>query len=61
MLVKTVMTLGGLVSLDDRVLRADSHKGAAISDDEVLDATAIQFGAHGRRRSRPNACEATSR
>jgi CBS domain-containing protein len=27
----------GLISLDDLVLRADSHKGAAVSDGDVLD------------------------
>ena len=30
--------LAGLISIDDLVLRADSHKGAAVSDDQVLDA-----------------------
>jgi CBS domain-containing protein len=30
--------LAGLISLDDLVLRADSHKGAAVSDRDVLDA-----------------------
>ena len=30
--------LAGLISIDDLVLRADSHKGAAVSDEQVLDA-----------------------
>ena len=30
--------LAGLISIDDLVLRADSHTGAAVSDEEVLDA-----------------------
>lgn len=30
--------LAGLISIDDLVLRADSHKGAAVSDEDVLDA-----------------------
>lgn len=30
--------LAGLISIDDLVLRADSHKGAAVSNENVLDA-----------------------
>ena len=30
--------LNGVISIDDLVLRADSHKGAAVSDEHVLDA-----------------------
>jgi CBS domain-containing protein len=30
--------LAGLISLDDLVIRADSHEGAAVSDDDVFDA-----------------------
>jgi CBS domain-containing protein len=30
--------LAGLISLDDLAVRADSHKGAAVSDEDVFDA-----------------------
>ena len=30
--------LAALISIDDLVLRADSHKGVAVSDEHVLDA-----------------------
>ena len=30
--------LSGLISIDDLVLRADSHKGADVSNEDVLDA-----------------------
>ncbi len=36
--VTTEGRLAGLISIDDLVLRADSHKGAAVSDAQVLDA-----------------------
>jgi len=29
--------LAGLISLDGLVLRTDSHKGAAVSDEDVFD------------------------
>ncbi len=49
MLVKSIMTsdvkscapdasLAGIVSIDDLVLRPRSHAGAAVSDQDVLDA-----------------------
>jgi CBS domain-containing protein len=36
--VTTDGRLAGLISLDDLVVRADSHKGAAVSDADVFDA-----------------------
>jgi CBS domain-containing protein len=36
--VMTDGRLAGLISLDDLVVRADSHKGAAVSDADVFDA-----------------------